>query len=220
MVFLHGYLSNKESFFYQTEYLSRYFTVFAPDLPGFKENTLPYPFALSDYAAVVDGFLDEVLKISGQRKVSVVAHSFGARIIFYLSPSDKIDRLVLTGAAGVKLKKKFGVKCKIAAYKFVKRFFHKSLEGLGSPDYRALSPVMKESFKKIIAYDLTDKIPTVNVPTLIVNGELDRETPVKSARIINKKIKGSQLILIKGVGHFCFIDRPMQFNLAVKEFLA
>ncbi|HBN13253.1 MAG TPA: alpha/beta hydrolase, partial [Clostridiales bacterium] len=32
---LHGYMSCKESFYYQIEYLSKSFKVTAPDLPGF-----------------------------------------------------------------------------------------------------------------------------------------------------------------------------------------
>lgn len=220
LVFLHGYLSSKESFYYQTEYFSRFFKVYAPDLPGFKENCLPYPYSLGDYAHIVDGFFDEVLKETGYSSAHVVAHSFGARIVFYLSPTSKFDKIVLTGAAGIKTRKRLSVKLKIAAYKFVKRVFHKSIKLFESPDYQALSPVMKQSFNKIIAEDLTDKLAFIENQTLIVNGTLDRETPLKTAMTINKKIKNSQLITIVGAGHFCFVDEPIKFDLAVKEFLS
>ena len=220
LVFLHGYLSSKESFYFQTEFFSKYYKVYAPDLPGFKENFLPYPYALGDYAAIVEGFLDEVSKETGAPSTNVIAHSFGARIVFYLSPSTKFDKIVLTGAAGVKTRKKISVKLKIAAYKFVKRHFHKSIRRFESADYRALSPVMKQSFNKIIAEDLTDKLPQIGNETLIINGTRDKETTPQTARIINKKIKNSQLIFFEGAGHFCFIDEPQKFNSLVKEFLS
>ena len=220
LVLLHGYLSGKESFYYQTEFFSKFFKIYAPDLPGFKENYLPYPYALKDYSAIVDGFLDEVLKETGEKSAHVLAHSFGARIVFYLSPSDKFDKIVLTGAAGIKTRKRLSVKLKIAAYKFVKRHFHKSIKRFESPDYKALSPVMRQSFNKIIAEDLTGKLPLIDNKTLIVNGKIDKETPPKTAKIINKKIKNSQLIFFEGAGHFCFVDEPQRFNAAVKEFLS
>ena len=79
---------------------------------------------------------------------------------------------------------------------------------------------MKQSFNKIIAEDLTDKLPQIRSETLIINGTRDKETPPNSAWIINKKIENSQLIFFEGAGHFCFIDEPLKFNLAVKEFLS
>ena len=35
VLMLHGYLSNKESFYYQTKFLSQHFKVTVPDMPGF-----------------------------------------------------------------------------------------------------------------------------------------------------------------------------------------
>lgn len=216
---MHGYLSSKESFYYQTEYLSRYFKVFAPDLTGFKERDLPFPYSLFDYAKEIDEYLTAVIEDAG-RIPSVVAHSFGARIVFYLSPSEKIDKLVLTGAAGVKRRKKLSVKLKIAAYKFVKRVFNCKIERFGSSDYKSLSPTMKQSFNKIIAEDLSGKIPLVKNKTLIIHGENDKDTPPDTAIELNKKIAGSELVFIKNAGHFCFVDDPMRFNTLVKEFLS
>ena len=219
LLFLHGYLSSKESFYYQIKYFSRWFTVYAPDLSGFKENDLPYAYSLSDYAAETAKLIDEILRRSGEKSLSVVAHSFGARIVFKLSPYGKIDKLVLTGAAGIKLRKKPSVIFKILLYKSIKRLFHKEIESLGSADYRRLSPVMKESFKKIIAEDLTERIRSVSARTLIINGRLDKETPPKTAKALNDRIASSELVFIENAGHFCFIDRPDIFNLTVKEFL-
>ena len=79
IVLLHGYLSRKESFYYQIEFLSRYFRVIAPDLPGFGGSAEPErPWSVGDYADWFLDFLGE-LKISG---AYVLARSFGARVAF------------------------------------------------------------------------------------------------------------------------------------------
>ena len=216
---LHGYLSSKESFFYQTRFLSGFFKVYVPDLPGFKENSLPYPYGLEDYANDVSYLIQEIKKENKADSVNVLAHSFGARIVFYLSPTNDFDKIVLTGAAGIKTKKRLSVKLKIWLYKSIKRLFHKEIKALESADYKRLSSVMKESFKKIISLDLTDRLKKIQNRTLIINGLKDKETLPKTAKIINENVKDSILFFIKDGGHFCFIDSPDEFNMIVKEFL-
>ena len=199
-------------------FFSRFFKVYTPDLPGFVSEP-ERAYSLDDYASAVDEYLSAVIKETGKTP-SVIAHSFGARIVFRLAPTDKIDKLVLTGAAGVKMKRSLRVKLKILAYKSIKRVFHVRLTALESSDYKRLSPVMRESFNKIIAVDLTDRLQYIKNKTLIINGDNDRETPPRTARVINKRVKGSQLVFIKGAGHFCFVDDPATFNITVKEFLS
>ena len=188
-------------------------------MSGFKERDLPYPYALSDYAREIGEYISAVRRDTGE-KPSVIAHSFGARVVFYLSPTEEINRLVLTGAAGVRQRKPINVKLKILAYKSIKRIFHVRLTALESSDYKRLSPVMRESFNKIIAVDLTDRLQYIKNKTLIINGDKDRETPPRTARVINKHVEGSQLVFVKGAGHFCFVDDPATFNITVKEFLS
>ena len=187
-------------------------------MSGFKERDLPYPYALSDYAREIGEYISAVRRDTGE-KPSVIAHSFGARVVFYLSPTEEINRLVLTGAAGVRQRKPINVKLKILAYKSIKRLFNKRITAFESSDYKRLSPTMKASFNKIIAVDLTDRLSLINNRTLIINGDKDSATPPSTAKLINKKIKGSQLVFMKNCGHFCFVDDPLTFNITVKEFL-
>ena len=50
LLFLHGYLSCKESFYYQIKYFSRYLKVTAPDFLGFgKSSPIDRPFSVGDY---------------------------------------------------------------------------------------------------------------------------------------------------------------------------
>ena len=78
---------------------------------------------------------------------------------------------------------------------------------------------MQKSFIKIVNEHLDDRLCLIKNPTLIIHGEEDLETPLYMAKRLNRKIEGSKLTVVKGCGHFVFLDQPVTFNFIVKEFL-
>ena len=90
----------------------------------------------------------------------------------------------------------------------------------GSSDYNQLSSdVMRETFKKVINLDLTENLSKIASPTLIMWGELDTDTPLYMAKVMEKKIKDSGLVVLKGAGHFSYLDSMGQFLNVVNVFL-
>ena len=129
MVFLHGYGANKECFLPQINYFSRFYRVTAFDFRGFGQSQpLTAPWSVSDYAEETR----EILKSLGVCRPSVVAHSFGGRVAVKLAAMDGtfFDKMVLTGAAGIILKRGAVYRLKIAAYRAVKRVFPSYAENL------------------------------------------------------------------------------------------
>lgn len=218
-MFLHGYLSSGKSFAYQIPFFEKEFRVFAPDLKGFGENAgMEHPYSLDDYVEETLRYI----KVNGLNKPHVIAHSFGARIAVKAAAEnpEAFGRLVLTGAAGLKPKRKIGYYIKKGAFKTLKLFVPKEkLVRFYSEDYNKLSPVMKESFIKIVNEHTDGYLPYVKNRTLIIFGENDTETPLYMARRFNERIDGSRLVVIKDAGHFSFIDKPVRFNTEVREFL-
>lgn len=216
---LHGYLSSKKSFAFQTSYFKKYFDVHAVDLKGFGENAdMKYPYALSDYVEDVKNYIAENRLV----KPHVIGHSFGCRIIIkaLAENNELFDKVVLTGCAGLKPKNTLKKVFKKTAFNVLKNFLsEKRLERFYSSDYLALSPVMKQSFKKIVNEHLDDKLKFINNSTLLVFGKEDTETPLYMAKRLYKGIKHARLVVIPDAGHFCFIDKPMKFNMEVREFL-
>ena len=53
-----------------------------------------------------------------------------------------------------------------------------------------------------------DAAARVTAPTLIVAGQLDQMTPLKSARILAAAIAGSTLTVLKGAGHMLLAEEP------------
>lgn len=216
---MHGYLSSSKSFIYQTEFFKKDFNVFAFDMKGFGENQgMEYPYSLDDYIEEVKDFI----KKNGLEKPHVLAHSFGGRIVLKLASLDKniFDKIVLTGSAGLKPKRTIKYRIKKLIFNVLKLFVKRErLKGFYSKEYNSLSPVMKESYKKIVNEHLDYATYYIENTTLIINGKLDTETPPYTAKRLNKNIKNSRLIMLDGAGHFCFIDKPYTFNMEVREFL-
>ena len=216
---MHGYLSSSQSFAYQLSFFEKDFNVFCPDLKGCGKNQgMPYPYSLDDYINEVKAYM------LGRGIICphVVAHSFGCRIVLkaVAQQPNLFDKLVLTGAAGLKPKltaKKF---IKRTTFNFLKKFIPKQkLTAFYSSDYNQLSPVMKQSFNKIINENLDSYLPNVKNQTLLIFGDKDKQTPLYMAKRLNKGIINSTLSVYKGAGHFCFIDKSIKFNTEVREFL-
>ena len=217
LLLLHGYLSSKEAFAAQINYFSRFFRVTAIDFLGFGGSAkLNEPFSVDDYA----GWTEEVLRLLGVEKPHIIAHSFGCRVAVKLASRkpDLFDKILLTGAAGVVLKRGWRYHLKVKLYRFVRRFAPKFAEKrFGSKEYRTLSPVMKESYKKIVNEDLRGCAAKIENEVLLVQGKADTTTPKKEAEAYLAHLKKGRLKMIDG-GHFAFAEHPLAFNLIAEEF--
>ena len=202
-------------------FFEKYYDVHAFDFKGFGDNKgMDFPYALDDYVAETKEYMYK----HSLDKPFVVAHSFGARVAVkfageWCGEIEPFSRIVLTGPAG--LKPRFSLKkaVKRKTFKLLKRFLsEEKRERFYSPDYRALSPIMRKSFIKIVNEHLDDCAKKIQVPTLIITGENDKETPLYMARRYNAYIKNSRLKIIKNAGHFAFVDKPYVFCREVLAF--
>ena len=60
---------------------------------------------------------------------------------------------------------------------------------------------------------------SVQKPTFLVVGEQDRATTTRSARVLQEGIGGSELAVIRGVGHMSLVEAPDEYLEAVRGFL-
>ena len=101
-----------------------------------------------------------------------------------------------------------------------------------SPDFdpTAISSFTRDSFKAgqhaavafcraVSGFSIRDKLSRIKVPTLIVVGERDGRTPVEEAESINRRIPDAWLKIIKSAGHMANVEKPEEFNRAVRTFL-
>ena len=72
----------------------------------------------------------------------------------------------------------------------------------------------------ISGLNLTDQIGAIKAPTLIIVGEDDQGTPVAASKVMNEKIAGSQLVILKSAAHLSNMEQPDAFTNALVGFLS
>lgn len=212
-------MSDGRSFYYQKKFFADAgFKVIIPDFPGFGRSApIESAWSVGDYA----DWLKKFVACTCSSVPHIIAHSFGARVVFRLLCEDCLaDKLVITGGAGLVKQRTKAYRRKVAAYRFVKKFLPSFAERhFGSEEYRALSPIMRQSYKKIVNEDVRACARRIDCRTLLVYGKEDKVTPAEEeGKIFSDCIAGSRLEVIEG-GHFCFCENAETFNNIVLKFL-
>jgi pimeloyl-ACP methyl ester carboxylesterase len=230
LLFLHGWGGRGLSFAPVFHYFARSYRVCAPDLPGFGESDIPPTgWGVADYTSFVCQFMEEM----GFRQVDLMAHSFGGRIALMMAAQqpERVRRIVLVDSAGIRPRQGWKYRIRVGLFKAVKRFAslpflrqHQenllawTAQRMGSSDYRNAGP-LRETFVKVVNEDLRPLLPQITVPTLLVWGENDQDTPVYQGRIMEQEIPTARLVVLENAGHFAYLDRLSHFCTLASDFL-
>ena len=236
LVFAHG--AAEDSRFWQPQLadLADEFTVVAWDEPGSgRSSDVPDDFGLPDYADCLAAVIDAV----GLGPAHVAGLSWGGTVVLelYRRRPEQVATLILVDTyAGWKgslpeeeLKARVaGVREMLAA---PAAEFDPTLPGLFAAEPPAeFVPLLRElaggvrprSMKTQLGVmaeaDQRDVLPRVEVPTLLLWGELDARSPLSIARQFEEAIPESELVVIPGAGHLSNLERPEQFNEALRAF--
>lgn len=237
VVLFHGWGANKELFQPLINTLAVQYRVAAPDTPGFGQSQEPeQPWSLADYCEFCRAFIEQVSEPE-DTEVILMGHSHGGRTLIRMVGSGMLHRkvvrkLVLIDSAGIVHEKTPQQLRRIRRYKRGKKFlslppvkalFPHALERFqsksGSADYRAASPVMRQSMVKVVNEDVREYLPRIEAETLLVWGDQDQDTPLSDGQLMEQLIPGSGLAVLAGAGHFSFLDRQYQFLAVMRSFL-
>ena len=83
---------------------------------------------------------------------------------------------------------------------------------------RELEKVMYDDMYKDVCC-LNDVAKSIHIPTLILWGEKDRMTHVDDATLFHQTIKGSQLVVLKEIGHVPILEDPKQTADVIDNFI-
>ncbi|MBI2215822.1 MAG: alpha/beta fold hydrolase [Candidatus Rokubacteria bacterium] len=86
--------------------------------------------------------------------------------------------------------------------------------------YRKLQPIgYANSLRALLGMDhITDQLSKIRAPVLLIGG--DRDPSLGPMRVMQRRIKGSKLVVLSPASHFANRDRPAAWNRAALEFLA
>jgi pimeloyl-ACP methyl ester carboxylesterase len=218
LIFLHGWKSQAQNF---KNILDKCANYIALDLPGFGLSELPKrTWNLGDFSDFLKNFIEK-LNIN---EPILIGHSFGGSIaIKYAAMGNGAKKIILIDSSGIRKKtiKKLIYLLLAKFFKYIlilpplnlyrrtiKKSFYKKI---GSLDYFEAKE-HKDIYKEIIKEDLTDQLNKITVSTDIIWGENDKDVPLNYGQVMNKHIRNSKFYIIKGTGHWPFIEREEEFN--------
>lgn len=204
-------------------------TVYNIDFPGFGGSQEPAEvWGVELYTRLIE----DLVRKEGLERPVLIGHSFGGRVSILYASRNEVDKVVLVDAAGIKPKRSLKYYLKVYSFKAGKRFWElllgkeKAQERVdrmrakrGSSDYAGASSMMRRILSKVVNEDLTDRLPLISAPTLLIWGENDTATPLADAKKMSRLIPGSGLVSFPGCGHYSFLDNPIQFRAVLSSFL-
>lgn len=176
------------------------------DFPGFGESEEPKEkWNIEMYSNMLEDFVKEV----GIKKPIVMGHSFGGRVAIKYSSRNVIEKLVLFGSPCIRIQEQLPLSVKI-----LKKL--KTLPGLnslgeymkkyiGSRDYKAASPIMRQTLVDVVNEDLSKYAREIEEPTLLIWGEYDTEAPINEAKELEKIMIDAALISLPGT-HYAYLE--------------
>jgi pimeloyl-ACP methyl ester carboxylesterase len=236
LVFVHGGAEDGRIWQPQLAALADEFTVVAWDEPGAgRSSDVPADFALADYSNCLAAVIDDL----ALGPAHVAGLSWGGTLVqeLYRNHPRLVSTLILVDTyAGWKGSlPEEEVRARVAGVRHMLAApateFDPTLPGLFAGDPPAqfvpllekmAADVRPESLERELSLmaetDQRDLLPRIAVPTLLIWGELDVGSPPSVARQFEQAIPDAKLVVISGAGHVTNLERPEQFNAAVREF--
>jgi pimeloyl-ACP methyl ester carboxylesterase len=236
LVLAHGAAEDGRIWQPQLDSLSDEFTVVAWDEPGSGQSSdLPGDFGLADYADC----LAALIKALDMGPAHVGGLSWGGAVALelYRRHPGLVASLILTDTyAGWKGSlPEDEVRARVAGALEMLRApddeFDPTLPGLYAAGPPAeFVPLLEEMAAGVRAgslrsqllvmaeTDLRDVLPRIDVPTLLIWGALDARSPLAVARQFETLIPDTKLVVLPSCGHVSNLERPQEFNNAVREF--
>lgn len=204
-------------------------TVYNLDLPGFGNSAEPSEvWGIEEYTR----FLEQFVGALGISTPVLIGHSFGGRMAINYASRNATRKVILVDAAGIKPRRSLKYYIKVYSFKTARKVLpwlvgkQKAGEIIdrwrgkaGSADYAAASPRMRAILSKVVNEDLSDRLPLIKAPTLLIWGEKDTATPLRDAKKMERLIPDAGLVSYPEAGHYSFLDRPAQTAAVIRSFL-
>ena len=235
LVLVHGFLGSSSMWTPQKEFLSKYFRVISPALPGFGESSkIKSLESINDMAKTV---LELLIK-KNIDKFNLMGHSMGGMIVQEMTKisGEKINKLICysTGPIGDipdrfesidlsrKKLKQDGIEK--TANRISKKWF---IEGDKAKYFYLCDNANKATSEEAADNALLalknwrglKNLKNIKNETLIIWGDKDTAYNFNQVDVLNKNIPNSKIEVFKGCSHNVHLENPEKFNEIVKNFL-
>lgn len=214
IVFFHGWGQNKEMMQPLIDNLKHKYRCIILDLPGFGNSSF-------DDSKNIDEYIKNLREFFNKENITpkyIIGHSFGGKLAinYYLKYKD-IKGLVIISSPILKPRRTIKYYYKVYLHKLKKKFNLKTYNS-GSEDYKKCSSNMKRFFINVVNTHYNKKVKEIDIPTLLIWGNKDNKVPLNKAKKLNRKLKDSKLVIVKG-GHFAYLENIEFTRLTIQKFL-
>ena len=218
ILLLHGWGQNIEMMKPIGDNFCDKFRVTILDLPGFGESDEPKsPWTIEMYSEFLEDFVEKL----NIKKPIVIGHSFGGRVAIRFSSRNSIEKLVLFGSPCIRIQEDlpFSVRLLKAVKKLpgLNEIGEYMKQYIGSRDYKAASPIMRETLVFVVNEDLSKFAREIEEPTLLIWGDNDTEAPLSDARELEKIMIDAALIILPGT-HYAYLENLARVVSILNEF--
>ncbi len=235
IVFLHPAFSDHRAFNQQIDFFSKNYRVITIDLIG---HGLSKANKSKDKIDASVKHINKIMKIEGFEKAHFVGVSMGSLIAQYfaLNYPEKTKSLTALGGFDInkenkevaKAQRSVNLKLVIRAVFSMKSFRKKASKQICKSEkgqalfYETASHYERKSFMVMQGLQnvIKDRVSIKpQYPTLMLTGEFDIELSKKMAKKWHSEIENSKYYLIENAGHCANLDKPLEFNRIVNEFI-
>ena len=85
---------------------------------------------------------------------------------------------------------------------------------------RISADALRASVECLPSNDVRGDLASIEVPSLVIAGELDEETPVSYAKTLADGLPNARLVVLARVGHLAASEAPSRFNELVRGFIS
>ncbi len=219
IVLLHGWGQNIQMMKPLGDAFCDKFRITILDFPGFGETKEPpEPWNIEKYSLLLEGLIKQ-LKI---KKPIIMGHSFGGRVAIRYSAYNPIEKLILFGSPCIRIQEQLPLKVKIlksikklpgmnGIAEYMKQF-------IGSRDYKAASPIMRQTLVEVVNEDLSKYAREIEEPTLLIWGDNDTEAPLMDAKELEKIMIDAALIVLPGT-HYAYLENLQSVISILNNFI-
>lgn len=226
LVFIHGAGGTHSKWAALMEKSINGFTHVAIDLMGHGSSPGSPAEDIKVYAESIKDFLEAN---SFPRPWILVGHSMGGNIALQaaLDYPERVDGLILIGS-GARMPVNPTMLEQLAQGSFNTAFLKIAYGRDVNPqlleeELQNWSQVSQQQlyvdFTACNNYDVSQQVGDIKMPVLILVGDQDKMTPIKSSQYLQEKIGGSVLQIVPGAGHHLMLEKPAETISAISGFL-
>ena len=233
MMLVHANPFDRNLWMYQIAHFSTWFKVIAIDIRGYgRSDKVKSEYLLKDMGADVLGVLEK--EKAGPTILGGCSVGSGISILLGLDYPKRFKALILVGGnsgASSRYQKRIQGYTQTG----LETYHLEHMRQLVSPQFadsrrgryllqtfterqpRLSGEAIAQVFRAGNSTDMTDRLPTMQVPTLVINGEFDHSLPAgqRTATLI----PGAGHHILPQTGHACCIEDPAGFDALVIAFL-